>query len=260
MTVEKQSYIQPPANRIPVADQDHQRHRHAQGLERPRPGLRDLRPLRLPGHRRAELHQRRARRRRRRVRCRGLDGAGPGPGDARARGHDRVGRRRRRGAGSLRIRPHGRAVRRTPARTCRACSPTTSSAARPPTTASVTRTSLRLFAEGVPTDETDGGGRHPRVGRRRERLPGPAARAVRHRGRRQPRHRDATCGSSTGATASCAAATRSRSSSAATRPRASPSRTRTSRTSTRTCASRTACSSATCRSSATSTTSRGWPG
>ena len=31
MTVEKQSYVQPPAARIPVADQDHQRHRHAAG-------------------------------------------------------------------------------------------------------------------------------------------------------------------------------------------------------------------------------------
>ena len=38
-------------------------------------------PLRLPGHRRDELHRRRARRRRRRLRRRGLDGARPGDGD-----------------------------------------------------------------------------------------------------------------------------------------------------------------------------------
>ena len=131
MTVEKQSYVQPPGppdpGRRPGSPTSSPR---CSGSTAPRPGLRGLRPLRLPGHRRAELHQRRARRRRRRLRRRGLDGAGPGPGDARARGDDRVRRRRRRGAGPLRLRPTWPSSSRRPARTCRACSPTTSSAAR----------------------------------------------------------------------------------------------------------------------------------
>ena len=47
--------------------------------------------------------------------------------------------------------------------------------------------SVRLFAEGVPTAETPEEADDPPLGRRRERLPGPPAGPVRHRGRRQRR-------------------------------------------------------------------------
>ena len=72
------------------------------------------------------------------------------------RGHDRACRRRGRGAGPLRLDSHGRSSSRTPARTCRACSPTTSSAAARADDGDARPGALRLFAEGVPTDETAG--------------------------------------------------------------------------------------------------------
>ena len=88
----------------------------------------------------------------------------------------RARRGRRRGAGPLRLDPHGpddagrrhrraghvqQRHRRQPAG---------------PTTAPASRASIRLFAEGVPTSETPGAGQHPPLGRRRERLGVPAAR------------------------------------------------------------------------------------
>ena len=70
MTVEKQSFVSSRSPRDPGADLDHQRHRHAAGRPATRAGLRGHRALRLPRHRRPELHQRRPRRRRRRLRGR----------------------------------------------------------------------------------------------------------------------------------------------------------------------------------------------
>ena len=80
-----------------------------------------------------------------------------------------------------------------------------------------TRATIRLFSEGVPTSETPRADGAAAVDRRRERRHLAPARALRQGDRREPR--DAACGSSSSgaATASCAAATRSRSSSAAGR-------------------------------------------
>ncbi len=116
--------------------------------------------------------------------------------------------------------------------------------------------SLRLFAEGVPSDET------PEEAAVRRSVGGENDSPARQLAGSSRTSRTATspgwtCGSSTAATATCAAATTSPSSSAASPPAASPSPTRTTTTSTRTCASRTAGRSATCRSSATRATSPG---
>ncbi len=112
MTVELQSYVQPPASRIPTADDDHQRRRHAardrSDVRRPR--LRRRRALRLARHRRARTRTSDAP-------GANDDGSGtsavhrarPRHGAASDRGDDRLRRVRRRGAGPVRLQPLRRA-------------------------------------------------------------------------------------------------------------------------------------------------------
>ena len=122
MTVELQSYVQPPASRIPTDTTDHERRRHAQG-HRPavgRPRVRRRRALRLARHRRPERDLRRARRQRRRLRhVRGAR-ARAGAGAAADRGDDRVRHLRRRGAGPVRLQPLRRGRHSSRAGTSRA--------------------------------------------------------------------------------------------------------------------------------------------
>ena len=61
MTVQQQTFIQPPSSTLAAADVDHQRHRHAAGHRVPRAVLRRDRAPRLPVHQHPRLHQRRTR-------------------------------------------------------------------------------------------------------------------------------------------------------------------------------------------------------
>ena len=193
MTVEKQSYLQEPdGERIPTPT-DHQRPRDPARQRGAGPGLRDLGPLRLPGQRRHELHRRRARRRRRRVGSGGLDGAGAGVRDPPAEGHPGVRRGGRRGAGTLRLRPHGAGLpgqrgrrpghvhqrhRRQLDRRRRLPRPAQPAALR----------------RGCADRRRRGRGERTPVGRRRERLTGPPARPVRDGGRGQQGQPTCACG------------------------------------------------------------------
>ena len=75
--------------------------------------------------------------------------------------------------------------------TSRACSPTTSSAARPATRAGATRSRCACSPRACPTTETPAAGRPAPVDRRRERRALAPARALRQGGRRELGHRDA---------------------------------------------------------------------
>ena len=84
MTVELQSFVQPAdGDRIPVRrPRSPTSARRCAATSDAEPDLRRHRALRLAGHRRHERHRRRTRRRRRRVGRGGVAGAGPGDGHA----------------------------------------------------------------------------------------------------------------------------------------------------------------------------------
>ena len=105
MTVEKQSFVQPPGPRIPMPTVITNVIATLRGSQPESVGL-DLprqRPPRLPLHRRARLHVRRAGSGRRRLGCRGGARDGPRDGYARVRRDDQVRGVLRRGAGHLRL-------------------------------------------------------------------------------------------------------------------------------------------------------------
>ena len=95
---------------IPVDTKISNVDRDAEGRRERRPDLRRQRALRLAGHRRHERHRRRTGRRRRRVGRGRLDGARAGDGHPPHRRDDRLRGGRGRGAGPLRLDPHGQPV------------------------------------------------------------------------------------------------------------------------------------------------------
>ena len=161
MTVEKQSFVQPPGPRVPVPTAITNVIATLRGTSRSRDriyvvtGHYDSRV-----HRRPRLHQRRARGRRRRLRGRGRAGAGPRDGDPPVRGDDHLRRLRRRGAGHLRLGVLGRAGKAAGANIQGMFSNDIIGAHARPTAARPTAT-VRLFARASPTTETPAAGRDP---------------------------------------------------------------------------------------------------